>query len=389
MNDLAQSIEPRESTAPESTESGIRDILTQPSVLRSALFIIAIPTFVSAIYFGLIASDIYISETRYAIRTSDAAPGRDLLSAVLTPIGASSASEDSRIVRDYILSRDMLKELDDRLNLRQHYASKTIDRLSRLPPEASVEDFLDYYRKMIEVHTDSSSGTSLLRVRAFEPEKARDVARAITELSETLINRWSARITEDTLRFARSEVEIAENYVRRTSAAVTEFRNLSGSIDPGEETAAVLKIVTDLEAQLAGSKAELIATESFMRSDSIQVKQLKAKIAALERQIVSERTRLAGESGTDLTRLISGYQPLILDQKLAEQRYASALTSLELARAEAQRQQRYLIPFVTPELPDEALEPKRLWNILTIFFGSILVFGIGSLIWAAIYEHIE
>lgn len=125
-----------------------------------------------------------------------------------------------------------------------------------------------------------------------------------------------------------------------------------------------------------------------MQSDSAQVKQLKNRITALESQITKERTRLAGNSGADLTRLISGYQPLILDQKLAEQRYASALSSLELARAEAQRQQRYLIPFVTPEFPDEPLEPERVWNILSIFIGSLLVFGIGSLIWAAVNEHL-
>ena len=150
----------------------------------------------------------------------------------------------------------------------------------------------------------------------------------------------------------------------------------------------MLGLVMTLEGTLAGAKAELIEAESYLRGDSTQVKQLKARIDALQHQIRNERERLTGKDEADLTRLISGYQPLILDQTLAEQRYASALSSMELARADAQRQQRYLIPFVTPSFPDEALEPERFWNILTVFIGSLLVFGVGSLIWAAIMEHV-
>ncbi len=72
---------------------------------------------------------------------------------------------------------------------------------------------------------------------------------------------------------------------------------------------------------------------------------------------------------------------------MAKQRYGSALTSLEAARAEAQRQQRYLIAFVAPQLPDEAIEPDRPWMILTVFACAFLIYAIGGLIWSAIKDH--
>jgi capsular polysaccharide transport system permease protein len=360
----------------------------RPGLLRALLLVVGLPTVISLGYFGLIASDIYISETRYAIRSTDRAAPTDLLSGMLASSGiSSSASEDSMIVSDYIHSRDMLKALENRIGLRAHYGSADVDWVARLPADATEEDFLEYYREMVDVEIDTGSDISLLRVRAFDPETAQRIAQTIVELSERLINRWSERITEDTLRFARKELDFAENKVRESSAAVTRFRNESGSVDPGEETSAVLGLVMTLEGSLAQAKAELIEAESYLRSDSTQIKQLKARIAALQSQINNERQRLTGKDEADLTRLISGYQPLILDQTLAEQRYASALASMELARADAQRQQRYLIPFVTPSFPDEALEPERLWNILTVFVGSLLVFGIGGLIWSAIMEH--
>ena len=103
-----------------------------------------------------------------------------------------------------------------------------------------------------------------------------------------------------------------------------------------------------------------------MQPQSARVKSLRTRVSALSHQVENERHRLANESDTDLTRLLYGYEPLILEQKLAEQLYASALTSLEIARTEAQRKQRYLIPFVAPELPDEALEPAQ----VSVFAGT-------------------
>ena len=358
------------------------------SIVHSLLLVVGLPTLLAAIYFGFIASDIYISETRYAIRSSERAPAVDFLTSVLSPSGVAASSEDTLIVRDYILSRDMLNQLQARLDLKQHYSSEDADWLARLKPNATEEDFLEYYRNRVEVLIDSVSNITLLRVRAFDPELARSIAQEIVERSEVLINKWSERITEDTLRFARNEVDTTEGIVREASTALTKFRNEFRSIDPSQETSAVLGIITGLEAQLADAKAQLIETTTYMRSDSQQAKQLRNKVAALERQIDNDRNRLAGQSGTELTRLIDGYEPLLLEQNLAAQRYASALTSLEVARAEAQRKQRYLIPFVTPELPDEPLEPERLWNIFTVFIGALLLYAIGALVWAAITDHV-
>ena len=77
----------------------------------------------------------------------------------------------------------------------------------------------------------------------------------------------------------------------------------------------------------------------------------------------------------------------MLEQKLAEHRYSSALTSLEVARADAQRKQRYLLSFVKPSLPDEAIEPERLMNTLIVFLAASLIYGIGALIVAAVHDH--
>ena len=357
------------------------------AILRSFLVMVGLPTALTGTYYGVVASDVFVSETRYAIRTGEQAPATGLLASMLGPAATTRAGDDASIVRDYILARDMLDELDREIDLRSHYAAATIDPLSRLRPDATEEEFLEYYRDRIEVEVETGTDITVLKVRAFDAETARDIAGEIIELSERLVNRMSERITDDTLRFARRELAQAETLIREANQAVTRFRNESRSIDPGEETSAVLSIITALEGQLAGAKAELLETESIMHSDSVQVKTLQNRVAALTQQVKRERARLASESGSDLTRLIDGYAPLLLDQELAQHRYTSALASLEVARADAQRKQRYLIPFVKPALPDEAIEPERLMNTLIVFFAASLIYGIGALMLASVYDH--
>ena len=82
------------------------------------------------------------------------------------------------------------------------------------------------------------------------------------------------------------------------------------------------------------------------------------------------------------------YETLLLDRKFAQERYGSALVTLESARVEASRKQRYLVAFVPPSLQDESLAPRRVWNTATVFLGAFLIHAIGSLIWAAVKEHI-
>ena len=357
------------------------------AIVRPFLIMVGLPTLLTGVYYGFVASDVFVSETRYAIRTGEQAPATGLLASMLGPTATTRAGDDASIVRDYILARDMLDELDRRLDLRGHYSAPRVDTLSRLRPDATEEEFLEYYRDKVEVEVEAGTDITVLTVRAFDADMAQRIAGEIIDLSERLMNRMSERITDDTLRFARRELVQAETLVRDANQAITRFRNESRSIDPGEETAAVLSIVTALESQLAGAKAELLETESVMHSESVQVKTLQNRVAALTQQVESERARLASEGGSDLTRLIEGYAPLLLEQELAQHRYSSALASLEVARADAQRKQRYLIPFVKPALPDEATEPDRAMNTLIVFFAASLIYGIGALVVASIYDH--
>ncbi|TOE68174.1 lipopolysaccharide biosynthesis protein, partial [Vibrio parahaemolyticus] len=72
-------------------------------------------------------------------------------------LGVQTATSDNQLLKAYILSNDMLAYLESQLALREHYTSSGIDVFSRLPENASLEEFADYYKKHIKVDIDEKS----------------------------------------------------------------------------------------------------------------------------------------------------------------------------------------------------------------------------------------
>lgn len=360
------------------------------NVLRSFGLVVGIPTLIAALYFAFIASDMFVSETRFAIRASKSDPTGGLASLLSSSV-ISAGGQDSRVVVDYIQSQDMLATLDERLGLVQHYSAPTVDSISRLDEAPSQERLLKYFRKHIEIIEDGGSDIIVFKAKAYTPEFAQAITEQVIELSETLVNRLSGRIEQDALDSAKAEVALAAEKVRQANAKLTDFRSINTSINPAQETAALLGLLSGMEAKLAEARTELSEKRAFMKENSPVVKSLRNKVAAVEKQLEQERTRVAGggaNTGEGMSGLINNYQPLALEQELAQQQYTSALTSLELARIEAQRKKRYLVTYVNPVLPQESTQPRRFMRTLTVFVYSFLFFAIGGLLWSALRDHI-
>ena len=113
---------------------------------------------------------------------------------------------------------------------------------------------------------------------------------------------------------------------------------------------------------------------------------MRESIRALELQISKERKTIAG-NGQALGSLLATYDRLTLERELAVKSLTSALTSLENARQEAQRQQLYLERIVEPNLPDQPEYPERLLLILAVTVTSLTVYFILRKVSAMVLEH--
>ncbi len=358
------------------------------SVINSLVLVVGIPVLLAIVYYGNFASDLYVSEAKFSLRSSKNSVSLSGVAALFGSNEASGSGQDSVVIKDYIHSQDMLENLEERLNLFEQYSNTNIDYISRLDGFATREDFLDYMKGKIEVTRDESSNIISLKVKAFTAELSKAIALEIIGFSEGLVNRMSSRIESDTLQIAQAEVDRAAEKVRGVNQKLSMLRQKTSSIDPTTETSSVLGIVSGIETRLTEARTLLTEKRAYMRDSSSEVKTLINRVNALQEQLVAERKRLAGDQGGSMNGLIQQYQPLILEQELAREQYTSALVSLESARLEAQRKKQYLITFVEPNLPDKAIEPRRVMNVLTVALFSFLFYSVAGLMWSALKDHI-
>ena len=106
----------------------------------------------------------------------------------------------------------------------------------------------------------------------------------------------------------------------------------------------------------------------------------------IEKEIEKEMQKITGGENS-LASKAAEYERLALDREFADKQLASALASLEVARNEAQRQQLYLETISKPNLPDEAISPKRLRGIVTTLVLGLVGWGILSMLLAGVREH--
>jgi capsular polysaccharide transport system permease protein len=127
----------------------------------------------------------------------------------------------------------------------------------------------------------------------------------------------------------------------------------------------------------------------MLARDNPQIPVLRQRIALLEREISNESARVTGSGGGSLASRAAEFQRLSLEREFADRQLASTLGSLEQARSEAQRQQLYLERIVQPSLPDAAMQPRRLRNIFTVFLLGLVAWGVITMVYAGIREHLD
>lgn len=352
------------------------------------LGIVIAPTLAATLYYGLIASDIYVSEARFVVRSVNGARV-STLGNMLQNVGLASSQDDTYSVRDFILSRDVVRKLETAHGLRDDLSRPEGDILTRFPPPfagSSFEQLYKSYKRFVSVFVDDTSGITTLQVRAYRPEDSAALARAILEYSEDLVNKLNARARHDAIDIAEREVALYEKRVTDAQTAITAYRLRTKMLDPQHSSNAVLELIATLSGELAAAQAQLSEIERSAPS-SPQIAPLRDRISALEVQIAVERAKVVGDNGS-IALQISEYERLLLERELADKNLVSAMTSLEEARLEAQRKQLYLERVVEPNLPDYPLYPERLISILEVLISTLLIYGIGWLVSASIREHV-
>ena len=364
----------------------------QKNILKkiSPLFLVtvAVPTICSVIYFGLIASEQFISQSSFVVRSPKNQASLSGLGAILQNSGFSRSQDDIYTVQEYMQSRSSLDALMKKMPVRQFYETKgdIFSRYNAFGLTGENEAFYQYYREKIGIHFDSVSGISNLNVTSFDAEESKKINEALLKQGEALINQLNERARKDTIRYAEEVVASAEKQVKEASSQLTRFRIKNGIFDLKAQSDVQLGLVSKLQDELIVIQTQLDQVKAIT-PENPQISGLTAREKSLRQEIARQLRAISGGGDHSLSSQASEYQRIYLENELAEKQLAAAITSLENAKAEADRQQLYLEVISQPSKPDLAQKPTRLYNIVATFIIGLIIYGIASLLSASIREH--
>lgn len=353
------------------------------------LLTVALPTSLAGLYYGAVASDVYVSESRFVVR-SPQRPVPSGLGALLQGTVFSRSQDDTYSVHDYIRSRDALRVLEQQLQVRSAYSSPRIDPINRFPGiewDDSFEAFHRYYNRHVGIDYDSTSSISVLRVRAYTPQDAQRINELLLQMGEQLVNTLNTRSRQDLIQVAESEVRQAEAKAREAALALAQFRQRGAVFDPNSQSALQLQGRARLQEELLAAEVQLAQVRQVSPQNP-QVGVLAARVEALRKAVAEAGARVTAGAAS-LSGQSPAYDRLVLDKGFADRQLAAALTALDTARSEAARKQLYLERLVQPNLPDDAAEPRRLRAVLTVLVVSLVLWGVVTLVLASIREHLD
>lgn len=356
---------------------------------RWFLLMVALPTLLAALYYGLMASDIYVSESRFVIKSPDQKRSQmSTLANLVQTAGLSGGQEQTSEVLTYALSRDALKALEKSADIRARFSTNRADALSRFPQpfaEDSFESLFKYYGKRVDARMDIESGTASIKVEAFTPEDAYIINRQLLVLSEALVNRLNGRAQSRGIIEAQRQVDLATQRAKDARIALAEFRNSQALIDPGKQAVGVLEIANTMIGERAALQTQLDLMR-HLAPNNPSIPAIRSRINAISVQIASQDSRIVG-NGSGIASKLGGYESLMVEQEFSTDSLTAANAGLVQARAEAQRQQFYLERVVDPNVPDMPLLPKRLLNILIVFAAATCLYFIAWMFMVGVLEH--
>jgi capsular polysaccharide transport system permease protein len=347
-------------------------------IVSFCVFVVA-PSVAGALYYGLIASAQYVAEADFTVSGGEAPPADGL--GALTGIPAIAIIQDTQIVTNYIHSRAGLEALEKLLPMKDFYANPSADWMARFNPKKPIEKFVRYWEKMSDASIKMPAGIVELKIRAFTPADSEKIAQAVLQVSEALINAMNDRMNRDAIVNAEQELERTAQRLSKARAALEEARNDAGLLDAAKAAEGLNKLATDTKASLLRLQEEYRTQLNSVSAAAPQMLALKSRIEVTQNQVAEieaklTTTQLSPVNQATIAGSMTKFGELDLERQVAEHLYAGAVTSLELARINAERKMMYLKTFVSPVAPEEATYPHRALYAFIIFAASATLWAI-------------
>jgi len=396
---LPQTIKPASlpSTAVRAEQGHAADILRIQRDLakrrrrRSALlmarlfFFVFLPTLLTGWYYYVVATPLYATQSEFVIQQSQAPNAAAGGLGGLLQGSPLATSQDSIAVQGYLQSREAMLRLDADHGFRAHFSDPSIDPIQRLAPDATLEAAYKTYKKNVQISYDPTEGIVKLQVIAADPEKAVEFASALIGYAEGQVDQLTQRLREDQMRGARDAFGEAEEKMLTAQRRVVELQEQFKVLSSEVEVTLLTSQITQLETLLTQDRLSLQQMQSNSTPNAARMEPLQRRIATLESEIALLRSKLTedGDTGVSIAKVQSELLVAQTEVQTRQMMLAQSLQAMEGARAEANRQVRYLSLSVSPIAPDQAAYPRAFESTLVamlIFAGIYLMISMTAAI---------
>ena len=364
-------------------------------LVRFLIFVI-LPTAAVGWYYYEKATDMYVSVSALVFKGGAAAGGDSGGGGGLFGGASGPVSNPAVDLQEFILSRDMLRLLDEEHDYIGHFKSEDIDEVHRLAADASFDDAYSYYKGSlllsgkIEVSYDLTEGIIRMEVVGATAEAAKRFSEAIIAYGEQRVNDLNDRSRNDGVRLAEKSLEDAKQglvdaqlNVNRVQEELEIFSTDAAAASLQGRILATEQLIDEVRSQIR--KLETIAKDP---NDSRYVP-LRLELRELQTELDELRGRLTGSSGggPSLSELNSRMALANIELLAANQQYSAAITSMETALQSASAQSLYLETVVSPNLAEKASRPDRVTNTALVFLILFAAYIIGLLTISVIREQ--
>ena len=388
----------------EQVAEGEEGLLTDPKVvpikpprLRSSrrpqlsvTQLLLIPVALSGIYFYAIARDRYVTRSDFVIRKAEESDTNMAGAGLASLLGRGNqlSLEDARFLKTYLQSPQVLADLDRTYDLDQAYAQKGLDRLAGMKPDLSKEKRLNYFKKQVSVNLDEISGAIVLRTIGLDPKASLNLNRFMLAKSEQFVNRLNQDISQKQLSFAESELGRARGNLNQAKNRLLAYQDSNTVIDPKGEAELAGQTISKLQEKLVELRVELATLKrQFKDPAEPEVAVVADQVRELEQQIEKERRSLVSSKGRNLNRKAADVLKLESDVSFATDSYKLALTSVEKARIESKRQQKFMALLSAPQLPEDPQNDWRSKGFFTVLASCAVGFSLTKFIFGMQASH--
>lgn len=339
-------------------------------------------------YWLFIASDRYVSEASVIVRKTDsvAAPTPDLSMLIAGIAGVNR--NDQLLLREYLLSVDMLKKLDAELNLKSHYSDWRRDWISRMWL-TDMEWFHRHYLSRVAIVYDDYAGVLRIKAQAYDAATARAIADILVREGERYMNQLGHEVAQTQVNFLATQVDQAQMRFQQASQRLLAFQNKKGLLSPQATAESLNVLIAKLEEQRAQLQTQLASLPKNLDRDHPNIVMLRQSLAAVDKQIADEKAKLANPAGKTLNIAMEEFQRLQMEVTFTQELYKTALAALEKGRIDATRMLEKVSVLQAPTLAEYPMEPRRIYNaFITLLFGLMLV-GILKLLESIVLDHVD